>query len=37
LWDNLRESYEHQKTIILPKTHYGWMHLKLHYLKSVHN
>jgi hypothetical protein len=31
------ERYEHQKTVILPKSYYGWMHPKLHSLKSAHN
>jgi hypothetical protein len=37
LWNSLREKYEHQKTNILSKVHYGWMHLKLHSSKSAHN
>ncbi|POO00936.1 hypothetical protein TorRG33x02_031190, partial [Trema orientale] len=27
LWKNLKERYDHQKTVILPKTRYDWMHL----------
>ena len=29
LWNNLKERYEHQKTVILPKARYDWMHLRL--------
>ena len=35
LWNNLKERYEYQKTIILPKAHYDWMHLRLQDFKSV--
>ncbi|KAK2366620.1 ARM REPEAT PROTEIN INTERACTING WITH ABF2 [Trifolium repens] len=35
LWNNLKERYEHQKTIILPKARYEWMHLRLQDFKSV--
>jgi hypothetical protein len=35
LWNNLKERYEHQNTVILPKTHYDWMHLRLQDFKSV--
>jgi hypothetical protein len=35
LWNNLRERYEHQKTIILPKARYDWMYLRLQDFKSV--
>ena len=27
LWNNLKERYDHQKTIILLKARYDWMHL----------
>jgi hypothetical protein len=37
LWNNLKKRYEHQKVVILPKAYYGWMHLMLHSLKSVHS
>jgi hypothetical protein len=30
LWNNVRERYEYQKTIILPKTRSDWMKLNLH-------
>ena len=35
LWNNLRERYDYQKTVILPKTRYDWMHLILQDFKSV--
>ncbi|XP_073129044.1 uncharacterized protein [Henckelia pumila] len=35
LWNNLKERYSHQKTVILPKTRYDWMHLRLQDFKSV--
>ena len=27
LWKNLKEIYDQQKTVILPKARYDWMHL----------
>ncbi|KAI3454901.1 hypothetical protein Pfo_011564 [Paulownia fortunei] len=35
LWKNLKETYDHQKIIILPKGHYDWMQLRLQDFKSV--
>ncbi|WJZ81788.1 hypothetical protein VitviT2T_001608 [Vitis vinifera] len=35
LWSNLKERYDHQKTVILPKTRYDWMHLRLQDFKTV--
>ena len=35
LWDNLKERYDHQKTVILPRAHYDWLHLKLQDFKYV--
>ena len=35
LWNSLKERYEHQRTVILPKAHYDWMHLRLQDFKSV--
>ena len=35
LWNNIRERYDHQKTVILPKACYDWMHLRLQDFKSV--
>ncbi|XP_052875879.1 uncharacterized protein LOC108488044 [Gossypium arboreum] len=29
LWANLKERYDHQKTVILPKAHYEWLDLRL--------
>ena len=35
LWQNLKERYDHLKTVILPKARYEWMHLRLQDFKSV--
>ncbi|PIN14382.1 hypothetical protein CDL12_12991 [Handroanthus impetiginosus] len=35
LWNNLKERYDHQKTVILPNARYDWMHLRLQDFKSV--
>ena len=35
LWNNLREQHDHQKTIILPKVRYDWIHLKLQDFKYI--
>ena len=35
LWKNLKERYNHQKTVILLKTRYNWIHLRLQDFKSV--
>ena len=35
LWTSLKERYDHQKTVILPKARYDWLHLRLQYFKSV--
>ena len=35
LWNSLKERYEHQRTVILPKARYDWMHLRLQDFKSV--
>ena len=35
LWKNLKERYDHQKTFILPKARYDWMHLRLQDLRIV--
>ncbi|XP_057478788.1 uncharacterized protein LOC130766108 [Actinidia eriantha] len=35
LWQNLTERYDYQKTIILPKACYEWIHLRLQDFKSV--
>ena len=35
LWNNLKERYDYQKTIILSKARYDWMHLRLQDYKTV--
>ena len=35
LWKNLKEIYNHQKTVILPKAHYDLMHLRLQDFRTV--
>ncbi|KAL7608779.1 hypothetical protein Lser_V15G09947 [Lactuca serriola] len=35
LWNNLKERYDHQKTVILPRAHFDWLHLRLQDFKSV--
>ena len=35
LWKNLKERYDHQKTIILPKARYDLMHLRLQDFRIV--
>ncbi|KAL6585657.1 hypothetical protein OROMI_002301 [Orobanche minor] len=35
LWKDLKERYDHQKTVILPKARYDWLHLRLQDYKSV--
>jgi len=35
LWKNLKERYDHQKQVILPKARYEWIHLRLQDFKSV--
>ncbi|CAL2237734.1 unnamed protein product [Prunus armeniaca] len=35
LWKNLEERYDHQKSIILPKARYDWMHMCLQDFKTV--
>ena len=35
LWKILKERYDHQKTVILPKARYDWMHLRLQGFKLV--
>ena len=35
MWNSLKERYEHQRTVILPKARYNWMHLRLQDFKSV--
>ena len=35
LWNEIRERYNHRKTMILLKARYGWMHLRLQDFKTV--
>ena len=35
LWNNLKERYDHHKTVLLPKARYDWMHLRLQDHKTV--
>ncbi|CAN4114559.1 unnamed protein product [Withania somnifera] len=35
LWTSLKDRYDHQKTVILPKARYEWLHLRLQDFKSV--
>ncbi|KAK9665885.1 hypothetical protein RND81_14G143000 [Saponaria officinalis] len=35
LWSNLKERYDHQKTVILSNALYDWMHLRLQDFKSL--
>ncbi|KAK9671515.1 hypothetical protein RND81_12G035400 [Saponaria officinalis] len=35
LWTNLKERYDHLKTVILPKARYDWIHLRRHDFTSI--
>ena len=35
LWTELKKRFDHQKTVILPKARYDWMHLRLQDFKSI--
>ncbi|XP_075515882.1 uncharacterized protein LOC142550691 [Primulina tabacum] len=35
LWKNLKERFDHQRTVILPRARYEWMHIRLQDFKSV--
>ena len=35
LWNDLKERYENQKSVILPKACYNWLNLRLQDFKSV--
>ncbi|CAA0822265.1 Unknown protein, partial [Striga hermonthica] len=35
LWKALKERYDHQKTVILPRARYEWMHLRFQDFKTV--
>jgi hypothetical protein len=34
-WRNLKEKYDYKKFIILPQTHYDWLHLSLQDFKLI--
>ena len=35
LWTELKKIFDYQKTVILPKARYDWMHLRLQDFKSI--
>ncbi|XP_022024230.1 uncharacterized protein LOC110924536 [Helianthus annuus] len=35
LWTNLKERYDHQKMVILPRARYEWINLRLQDFKSI--
>ncbi|KAK9062752.1 hypothetical protein SSX86_019942 [Deinandra increscens subsp. villosa] len=35
LWNNLKERYDHQKTVILPRVRFEWTNLRLQDFKSI--
>ena len=35
LWNNLKDIFDNQKIVILPKAHYDWMHLRLQDFKTI--
>ncbi|KAJ0561379.1 hypothetical protein HanHA300_Chr06g0222251 [Helianthus annuus] len=35
LWKNIKERFDHQKLVLLPKARYEWLHLRLQDYKSV--
>ena len=35
LWNNLKDRFDHQKMVILPKARYDWMHLRLQDFKTI--
>ncbi|XP_021725277.1 uncharacterized protein LOC110692548 [Chenopodium quinoa] len=35
LWSNLKERYDHQKTVILPRARYEWLNSRLQDFKAV--
>lgn len=35
LWNDLKDRYDHQKTVILPKARYDWIHLRLQDFKTI--
>ncbi|KAM0040455.1 hypothetical protein Hdeb2414_s0012g00394071 [Helianthus debilis subsp. tardiflorus] len=35
LWTNIKERFDHQKLVLLPKARYEWLHLRLQDFKTV--
>ena len=35
LWTNLKERYDHQKSVVFPKAQHDWIHLRFQDFKSV--
>ncbi|XP_073119943.1 uncharacterized protein [Henckelia pumila] len=35
LWKNLKERFDHQRSVVLPRARYEWIHLRLQDFKSV--
>lgn len=35
LWTSLKDRYDHQRTVVLPKARYDWIHLRIQDFKSV--
>ncbi|XP_021995191.1 uncharacterized protein LOC110892328 [Helianthus annuus] len=35
LWTNIKERFDHQKLVLLPKARYEWVHLRIHDFKTV--
>jgi hypothetical protein len=36
LWTNLKEMFDHQKVVVLPKVRYDYIHLQLQDFKSIY-
>ncbi|XP_059285021.1 uncharacterized protein LOC132038363 [Lycium ferocissimum] len=35
LWNNLKDSYDHLKMVVLPQARFDWIHLRLQDFKSI--
>ncbi|KAJ0441054.1 hypothetical protein HanIR_Chr16g0793411 [Helianthus annuus] len=35
LWTNIKERFDHQKLVLLPKARYEWLHLRLQDFKTA--
>ncbi|XP_059310978.1 uncharacterized protein LOC132062421 [Lycium ferocissimum] len=35
LWNNLKDRYDYLKMVVLPQTHFDWIHLRLQDFKSI--